>query len=317
VIANMRVACLFGLLGLLCVAWAADQNKVFQGVHPDDKHRYIMEGRAKFSCQEKDVEWDRVNDDYCDCLDGSDEPGTSACPNAQFYCVNKGFMSKHIRSNFVQDGVCDCCDGSDEVEGQCKNTCHEQGAEIREKLVKEIEMHTQGHAIKQQLQVTASTLIAQKREQLETARTNQQAASAKLDDVKARKDPVEARVKEVQAARDAEAEVRKKDYEERLTKAKEAKKAELLAAGTPEDKVDEAVTEANVTVEQAEEPSYEASEDDLALTTLNNEFTEAENEKKPLDSEVSNLEHFVALDFGPGAAFASLHEQCFKQRVRQ
>jgi len=57
----------------------------------------------------------RVNDDFCDCPDGSDEPGTSACPNGRFYCRNIAFRGTFIPSSRVDDGLCDCCDGSDEV----------------------------------------------------------------------------------------------------------------------------------------------------------------------------------------------------------
>lgn len=30
------------------------------------------------------VSWDMVNDDFCDCRDGRDEPGTSACSNGEW-----------------------------------------------------------------------------------------------------------------------------------------------------------------------------------------------------------------------------------------
>lgn len=102
----------------------------------------------------------RVNDDYCDCPDGSDEPGTSACahlsplsPHTQvdgagaaginatlalpgFYCKNKGHIPKYVPFTNVNDGVCDyefCCDGAEEWDGvggvKCENRCQQIGKE--------------------------------------------------------------------------------------------------------------------------------------------------------------------------------------------
>jgi len=88
---------------------------------------------------------DFCGENVCFVEDGSDEPGTSACPNGQFYCENKGYKGSLIPSHFVGDGICgmfqsstlkiilikeyfdhlDCCDGSDEYETTvaCNNTC--------------------------------------------------------------------------------------------------------------------------------------------------------------------------------------------------
>ncbi|XP_016844650.1 uncharacterized protein LOC100118043 [Nasonia vitripennis] len=89
-----------------------------RGTHDKDIIKYFPNSKGKFVCfsTKEELDYIKVNDDYCDCpLDGSDEPGTSACNNGVFYCekVSKKSAVK-IPSYKVNDGVCDCCDGSDE-----------------------------------------------------------------------------------------------------------------------------------------------------------------------------------------------------------
>ena len=101
----------------------------------------------------------QINDDYCDCPDGTDEPGTAACTYLSplspysprdisikgintshalpgFYCINKGHRPSYVPFLAINDGVCDhelCCDGSDEwdhVGGiSCPDKCKEIGKE--------------------------------------------------------------------------------------------------------------------------------------------------------------------------------------------
>ncbi|KAL5130942.1 Glucosidase 2 subunit beta [Glycine soja] len=94
------------------------------GIHPLDEKYYNSE---VIKCRDgsKSFSRDRLNDNFCDCPDGTDEPGTSACPNGKFYCRNLGSKPQFIVSSHVNDHFCDCCDGSDEYDGIicCPNTC--------------------------------------------------------------------------------------------------------------------------------------------------------------------------------------------------
>uniref|UniRef100_A0A0K0DCN2 Glucosidase 2 subunit beta n=1 Tax=Angiostrongylus cantonensis TaxID=6313 RepID=A0A0K0DCN2_ANGCA len=121
---------------------------------------------SEFVCFDgsKSIKYDHVNDDYCDCPDGSDEPGTSACPNGKFHCANKGHTPADIPSSRVNDKICDCCDGSDEYSGsvECPNICDELGNSAREQKRKQMEIERKGYAARKILAAEGQKLREEK-----------------------------------------------------------------------------------------------------------------------------------------------------------
>ena len=92
---------------------AADDYALVRGVPLWDQGRSL----PRCACPGSGVEiaFERVNDDFCDCAFGGDEPGTAACAGrehaAGFRCPGDG---ARVSASKVSDGVADCCDESDE-----------------------------------------------------------------------------------------------------------------------------------------------------------------------------------------------------------
>ncbi|KAL9275387.1 Glucosidase 2 subunit beta-like protein [Drosera capensis] len=202
------------------------------GVAPQDEKYY--DGSSGFiRCKDgsKRLERSRVNDDFCDCPDGSDEPGTSACPNGRFYCQNVGHVATVLYSSRVNDGICDCCDGSDEYDGKvnCRNTCWEAGKAARDKLTKKIKTYQDG-----------VTLRRKEVEQARQAYANDKAELSKLqNEEKILKGLVEL-LKECKGQIEKEEEKQRLEREKKEKSIKEAEKEAEL-----EEEVEEEVENGN------------------------------------------------------------------------
>lgn len=197
--------------------------------HGEGALRGLRPGREKYYTPDRDftcldgsdtIPFSLINDDYCDCNDGSDEPGTSACPNMLFHCVNAGHKPEDIFSSRVNDKICDCCDGSDEwgTDADCPNTCVEMGREALEEKRRVVELHKQG--TQKRLEYSAQgkqkadesrTSLSQKEAELETVKKEVETLAAAKDAAEA----PEKTAKEEQDKRWEEERAAKEDTERR------------------------------------------------------------------------------------------------------
>ncbi|PZC75256.1 hypothetical protein B5X24_HaOG206518 [Helicoverpa armigera] len=172
------------------------------------------------------IPFNYVNDDYCDCFDGSDEPGTSACLNGFFHCTNAGHRPQNIPSSRVNDGVCDCCDGTDEyASGEtCANTCEELGREARAEAQRLAELYKAGSHLRLELIEKGNAKRNEMAEQLQQLEKDKAEAVQIKDEKENLKNDLEAKENEaLKVYREAEElEKQKKAEEERQNSIKEA-----------------------------------------------------------------------------------------------
>ncbi|XP_051995126.1 glucosidase 2 subunit beta [Xyrauchen texanus] len=178
--------------------------------------RQFYEENKPFTCLDgsRTIPFDRVNDDYCDCKDGSDEPGTAACPNGHFHCTNAGYRPTFIPSSRINDGICDCCDTTDEYNSgaKCENTCKQLGRKEREVLQKMAEITKEGFLLKQQL--------------IEEAKKGRQEKQGKVTDMQENKKQLEEKVEALRTVKET-AEQPEKEAKERQLMAWEEQKTAI------------------------------------------------------------------------------------------
>jgi protein kinase C substrate 80K-H len=185
---------------------------------------------GKFKCKDsgKLIPVEAFNDDYCDCSDGSDEPGTSACSGigsvwGGFYCKNEGHLAATIPLSHVGDGICEaeCCDGSDEREGLCENVC----AAAHERYLKESEherkLKTEGVKLKRKMEAEGQKYVKQLKEDEKRLRAELKLLQNDLEELKKRKEDVDKRSKYEGASKS------KENYKKLQTVKKTLKDVEL------------------------------------------------------------------------------------------
>ena len=170
-----------------------------RGIPPTHQELYQPTANSQWKCLNTSqvIPYSAINDDYCDCDDGSDEPGTSACSGlarstTSFWCENVGHIPGFVKSGRVNDGICDpeCCDGSDEYNGitTCPNTCAKVGREYRKRLQEEANIRSAGAKIRASyIAETAKKLSALRAEvaslevEVEVAREQEAAKKAEFE----------------------------------------------------------------------------------------------------------------------------------------
>ncbi|XP_024986728.1 glucosidase 2 subunit beta-like isoform X1 [Cynara cardunculus var. scolymus] len=219
---HTSIVAFFVLSSTLVLRSAAFPSNYLLGVAPEDEIYYKglwSSGTIKCKDGSKTFTKAQLNDDFCDCFDGTDEPGTSACPAGKFYCRNAGHSPVSIFSSRINDGICDCCDGSDEYDGKnkCKITCWEAGKMVRDRLMKEIATFQEGVGIRAHEVEEAKISAAKDEAELSRLKNEEKILKEIVEKLKERKEQIEKAVEKERIQKEQE-EKQKKEAEESESK---------------------------------------------------------------------------------------------------
>ncbi|KAF9135088.1 hypothetical protein BGW39_004720 [Mortierella sp. 14UC] len=198
----MRFTCIPIAITLALSLAQADvtNDKPPRGVAPSRAKVYTPDTKGQWTCLDgsETIPFSAVNDDYCDCADGSDEPGTSACGTGYFYCANIGHTPAYIKTSRLNDNVCDpeCCDGSDEFDGHCPNICEQVGAASRKEREKLERIHKEGNKIRKDYVAFGQSSKKRLREQLDKLQAASEQVKQTAAETKAELDAANAKLKE-------------------------------------------------------------------------------------------------------------------------
>uniref|UniRef100_A0A0K0ECH3 Glucosidase 2 subunit beta n=1 Tax=Strongyloides stercoralis TaxID=6248 RepID=A0A0K0ECH3_STRER len=282
---------------LLSVSFGSTRTNRPRGVSLKDGPLYD-ENNETFQCLDgsKNIPFEAVNDDYCDCKDGSDEPGTSACPNGKFYCINTGYAPKTVPSSMVNDNICDCCDGSDEWESEitCPNICESLGAEAREKAAKKLEIIKEGWEKRKELVIEGKKLYDEKSESISTIKEEVEKLKQEKEKLENELKPFEEKEKELKEKAD-------KEWDE-IVKANKMSKAKKLFMEFDIDndekitleevkKISYADSDGNKEVTDEEAKSFLGNNEEVDLEKFTNEvYDVVKHSIKNMQSQVENNE---------------------------
>ncbi|XP_012732366.1 glucosidase 2 subunit beta isoform X2 [Fundulus heteroclitus] len=313
--------------------WAAFvESRKIRGISSSYK-RFYRE-RKSFLCIDgsKMIPFEQVNDDYCDCADGSDEPGTSACPRGRFYCTNLGFRPHYIPSSRVNDGICDCCDASDEYNShvRCQNTCWNLGQKERAYVEGQMKTLDEGLRLKQQLIEEGVLLWREKQAQLRELQRAAEDLQIKLEEHRRRKHEAD-RLKEqtLKALKAGDKGLRHQNSTvSHLFQLLDSNKDGSISVDEIKAKVvlvhDEkrVLSEDEALIKDAhsapgglmsEDPHLKAA--DRAAEWEATDLKKVEEAYETVNMEISDLQRKLGIDYGTDWEYLFLNGQCYKLKV--